>query len=210
MTCTFTIKTFDELTSVDLYHILKARSQVFVVEQNCAYQDMDEVDFDCLHLIAHQNEALVGYCRIIPPEFNKLASNLAIADPAIKPINDAMPAIGRVLVLSAHRGDGIARQIMTQAIAHCRKKYGKKRPIIISAQVYLLSFYESLGFVPEGDHYLEENIEHVKMVLYVAKKTKVRKERAYTSPSSTTNKVLSALLFILAALFVLGLLYLMI
>lgn len=210
MTCTFTIKTFDELTSVDLYHILKARSQVFVVEQNCAYQDMDEVDFDCLHLIAHQNEALVGYCRIIPPEFNKLASNLAVADPAIKPTNDAMPAIGRVLVLSAHRGDGIARQIMTQAIAHCRKKYGKKRPIIISAQVYLLSFYESLGFVPEGDHYLEENIEHVKMVLYVAKKTKVRKERAYTSPSSTTNKVLSALLFILAALFVLGLLYLMI
>ena len=203
MTCTFTIKTFDELTSVDLYHILKARSQVFVVEQNCAYQDMDEVDFDCLHLIAHQNEALVGYCRIIPPEFNKLASNLTVADPA-------MPAIGRVLVLSAHRGDGIARQIMTQAIAHCRKKYGKKRPIIISAQVYLLSFYESLGFVPEGDHYLEENIEHVKMVLYVAKKTKVRKERAYTSPSSTTNKVLSALLFILAALFVLGLLYLMI
>ena len=210
MTCTFTIKTFDELTSVDLYHILKARSQVFVVEQNCAYQDMDEVDFDCLHLIAHQNEALVGYCRIIPPEFNKLASNLAVADPAIKPINTDMPAIGRVLVLSAHRGDGIARQIMTQAIAHCRKKYGKKRPIIISAQVYLLSFYESLGFVPEGDHYLEENIEHVKMVLYVAKKTKVRKERAYTSPSSTTNKVLSALLFILAALFVLGLLYLMI
>lgn len=210
MTCTFTIKTFDELTSVDLYHILKARSQVFVVEQNCAYQDMDEVDFDCLHLIAHQNEALVGYCRIIPPEFNKLASNLTVADPAIKPINAAMPAIGRVLVLSAHRGDGIARQIMTQAIAHCRKKYGKKRPIIISAQVYLLSFYESLGFVPEGDHYLEENIEHVKMVLYVAKKTKVRKERDYTSPSSTTNKVLSALLFILAALFVLGLLYLMI
>ena len=69
MTCEFSLKTFDELTSVDLYHILKARSQAFVVEQNCAYQDMDEVDFDCLHLIAHQNAALVGYCRIIPPEF---------------------------------------------------------------------------------------------------------------------------------------------
>lgn len=72
MTCEFSIKTFDELTSVDLYHIFKARSQVFVVEQNCAYQDMDEVDFDCLHLIAHQNGALVGYCRIIPPGFNRI------------------------------------------------------------------------------------------------------------------------------------------
>lgn len=208
MTCTFSIKTFDELTSVDLYHILKARSQVFVVEQNCAYQDMDEVDFDCLHLIAHQNEALVGYCRIIPPEFNKLKSNLSVADPDIKTNHTAMPAIGRVLVLSAHRGDGIARQMMIHAIAHCRKKYGKKRPIILSAQAYLLSFYESLGFVPEGDHYLEDDIEHVKMVLYVSKKTKVKKERAESA--STTSKVLGSLLFIMAALFILGLLYLMI
>lgn len=208
MTCTFSIKTFDELTSVDLYHILKARSQVFVVEQNCAYQDMDEVDFDCLHLIAHQNEALVGYCRIIPPEFNKLASNLAVADPDIKTNHTAMPAIGRVLVLSAHRGDGIARQMMIHAIAHCRKKYGKKRPIILSAQAYLLSFYESLGFVPEGDHYLEDDIEHVKMVLYVPKKPKIIKERSESA--STTSKVLSGLLFIMAALFILGLLYLMI
>ena len=208
MTCTFSIKTFDELTSVDLYHILKARSQVFVVEQNCAYQDMDEVDFDCLHLIAHQNEALVGYCRIIPPEFNKLKSNLSVADPNIKTNHTAMPAIGRVLVLSAHRGDGIARQMMIHAIAHCRKKYGKKRPIILSAQAYLLSFYESLGFVPEGEHYLEDDIEHVKMVLYVPKKTKVKKERAESA--STTSKVLGSLLFIMAALFILGLLYLMI
>lgn len=208
MTCEFSIKTFDELTSVDLYHILKARSQVFVVEQNCAYQDMDEMDFDCLHLIAHQNEALVGYCRIIPPEFNKLKSNLSVADPTIKTNHTAMPAIGRVLVLSEHRGEGIARQMMIHAIAHCRKKYGKKRPIILSAQAYLLSFYESLGFVPEGDHYLEDNIEHVKMVLYVAKKNKVQKK--HTESASTTNKVLSFLLFIMAALFVLGLLYLMI
>lgn len=208
MTCNFSIKTFDELTTVDLYHILKARSQVFVVEQNCPYQDMDELDFDCLHLIAHQNEALVGYCRIIPPEFNRLKSNLSVADPAIKTNHTSMPAIGRVLVLSEHRGDGLARQMMTQAIAHCRKKYGKKRPIIISAQTYLLSFYESLGFVPEGDYYLEDGIEHVKMVLYVIKKTKVKKESANTA--STATKILSFLLFIMAALFVLGLLYLMI
>jgi len=207
MTCTFSIKTFDELTSVDLYHILKARSQVFVVEQNCAYQDMDELDFDCLHLIAHQNEALVAYCRIIPPEFNKLRSNLSSFDATTKVSDTAMSSIGRVLVLAAHRGDGLARQMMNQAIAHCRKKYGKKRPIIISAQAYLISFYESLGFVPEGEHYLEDNIEHVKMVLHVVKKVKVKKES--TGASSTTSKVLSFLLLIMAALFVLGLLYLM-
>lgn len=119
-----------------------------------------------------------------------------------------MSAIGRVLVLPAYRGQGLARQIMTQAISHCRKKYGKKRPIILSAQTYLLSFYQSLGFVPEGDYYLEDNIEHVKMVLRVAKKTKVKKVSDTTT--STTSKVLGALLFILAALFILGLLYLMI
>ena len=164
MTTEFSIKTFDELTSVDIYHILKARSQVFVVEQNCVYQDMDEVDFDCLHLVAHQNQALVGYCRIIPPEYNKLRSNLAVANSTIKSNDTAMSAIGRVLVLSAYRGDGVARQMMIQAIAHCRKKYGKKRPIILSAQIYLLSFYESLGFIPEGDYYLEDGIEHVNMI----------------------------------------------
>ena len=207
MTCTFSIKTFDELTSVDLYHILKARSQVFVVEQNCAYQDMDELDFDCLHLIAHQNEALVAYCRIIPPEFNKLRSNLSSYDATTKASDTSMSAIGRVLVLAEHRGGGLARQVMNQAIAHCRKKYGKKRPIIISAQAYLISFYESLGFVPEGEHYLEDNIEHVKMVLHVVKKVKVKKES--TGASSTTSKVLSSLLLIMAALFILGLLYLM-
>ena len=196
MTCEFSIKTFDELTTVDLYHILKARSQVFVVEQNCPYQDMDEVDFDCLHLVAHQNQALIGYCRIIPPQFNNKKSSVNPSGP--------IPAIGRVLVLAEHRGNGVARQVMTHAIKYCRKKYGKKT-IIISAQTYLLNFYESLGFVPEGDHYLEDGIEHVTMVLPVLKKVKVKKER-----SGTASSILSFLLLILALLFIVGLIYLMI
>ncbi|WP_201554441.1 GNAT family N-acetyltransferase [Psychrobacter sp. 72-O-c] len=205
MSFEFSIKTFDELTSVDLYHILKARSQVFVVEQNCAYQDMDEVDFDCLHFIAHQNEALVGYCRIIPPEFNKMRSNLSVADSANKfSANSSVPAIGRVLVLSEHRGNGLARRIMTQAIAYCHKKFGKKRPIIISAQTYLIRFYESLGFVPEGEFYLEDGIEHVKMVLFIVKKVKVKKQ------GSSTSNILSFLLLVLALLFIAGLIYLMV
>ncbi len=199
----FSIKTFDELTSVDIYHILKARSQVFVVEQNCAYQDMDEVDFDCLHLVAHDNEALVGYCRIIPPEYNKMKSSISVTNNSVTA--SAMPAIGRVLVMQQHRGQGLARQIMTQAIKYCRKKYGKK-PIIISAQTYLIGFYESLGFVPEGGHYLEDGIEHVKMVLNVLKKVKVKKER---SGSAGISNVLNVLLLILGVLFIMGLVYLM-
>ena len=196
MTCEFSIKTFDELTSIDIYHILKARSQVFVVEQNCPYQDMDEVDFDCLHLVAHQNEALIGYCRIIPPTFNSKKSSVTPSGP--------IPSIGRVLVLAEHRGDGVARQMMLEAIKYCRKKYGKK-PIIISAQTYLLNFYQSLGFIPEGEHYLEDGIEHVIMVLPIIKKVKIKKES-----SGTTSNILSFLLLILALLFIVGLVYLMI
>ncbi|MEZ2692552.1 MULTISPECIES: GNAT family N-acetyltransferase [Psychrobacter] len=196
MTCEFSIKTFDELTTVDVYHILKARSQVFVVEQNCPYQDMDEVDFDCLHLVAHQNEALIGYCRIIPPSFNHKRSSVNPSGP--------IPAIGRVLVLAEHRGYGVARQMMLEAIKYCRKKYGKKT-IIISAQTYLLNFYESLGFIVEGERYLEDGIEHVTMVLPVIKKVKVKKES-----SGMVSSILSFLLLILALLFIVGLVYLMV
>ena len=201
MSCKFSIKTFDELTSVDLYHILKARSQVFVVEQHCTYQDMDEVDFDCLHLVAHQNEALIGYCRIIPPQYNSLTSRTIGASAA-----SAMTAIGRVLVLPEHRGNGLARQIMTQAIKYCRKKFGKK-PIIISAQSYLIKFYESLGFITDGEGYLVDGIEHVTMVLNLKKKLKVKSQG---SESPIVTKVLYGLLLLLAALFLAGVLYLVI
>ncbi|WP_367110204.1 GNAT family N-acetyltransferase [uncultured Psychrobacter sp.] len=197
MTNEFSIKKFDDLTSVDVYHILRARAQVFVVEQNCPYQDMDELDFDCLHLIAHQNEMLVGYCRIIPPEFNTLKS---LSSPA-----NQISAIGRVLVLAPYRGSGLARQIMVQAINYCRKHYGKKRPIVISAQTYLLSFYESLGFVVEGGRYLEDGIEHVTMVLPPVKKVKVKKENS----KSTVGTILTFLLLILGLMFIAGLIYLM-
>ena len=201
MTCEFSLKTFDDLTSVDLYHILKARSQVFVVEQNCVYQDMDDVDFDCLHLVAHQNAVLVGYCRIIPPEFNKVRPKTAESK-ALGP----MPSIGRVLIMPEHRGDGLARDIMTQAIKVCRKKYGKK-PIIISAQTYLLGFYESLGFVVDGEGYLEDGIEHVTMILSLAKKAKIKMP---STEQSTVIKVLHGLLILLTTLFIAGLIYLVI
>lgn len=197
MTSNFSIKKFDELTNVDVYHILKARSQVFVVEQSCPYQDMDDVDFDCLHLVAHANETLIGYCRIIPPEFNHKKS---LSSPASQ-----MSSIGRVLVLSKYRGDGVAREIMTQAITYCHKHYGKKRPIVISAQAYLIAFYQSLGFVIEGQHYLIDNIEHVTMVLPPLKKVKSKNQNS----SSMVTTALTLLFIILGLLFIAGLIYLM-
>lgn len=200
MTCEFSLKTFDELTSVDLYHILKARSQVFVVEQNCAYQDIDEVDFDCLHLVAHKNEKLIGYCRIIAPKFNTVKSNKSEPYTSAN-ASGVMPAIGRVLVLPEYRGNGLARQIMTQAIKYCRKQYGKK-PIAISAQTYLIRFYESLGFIPNSEFYLEDGLEHVDMILHLRKKAKA------TSPRSGSAKILTNLLIVLVLLFIAGLAYL--
>ncbi|WP_201617878.1 GNAT family N-acetyltransferase [Psychrobacter urativorans] len=203
MSCKFSLKNFDELTSVDLYYILKARSQVFVVEQNCAYQDIDEVDFDCLHLVAHKNEKLIGYCRIIAPDFDKAKLNIAKSHNSAADATGTTPSIGRVLVLPEYRGDGLARQIMTQAIKYCRKKYGKK-PIAISAQTYLIRFYESLGFTPYSEFYLEDGIEHVDMVLSLRKKVKAKNQR------SSSTKILNFLLLVLALLFIAGLIYLMV
>lgn len=197
MSCKFSIKTFDDLTSVDLYHILKARSQVFVVEQQCPYQDMDGIDFDCLHLVAHQDEKLVGYCRIIPAKYNTIKTSHDVS-------HVPMAAIGRVLVLPAYRGASIAQQIMTEAIKYCRKKYGKK-PIIIAAQTYLIHFYESLGFVIEGERYFEDGLEHVLMVLQL-KKPKVKKE----GTSTVTTVIWQGLLLMISVFFVLGVLYLMV
>ncbi|MEC5211173.1 ElaA protein [Psychrobacter sp. PL15] len=196
MTYEFSIKTFDELTSVDLYHILKSRSQVFVVEQNCAYQDIDNLDLDCLHFIAHKDEALIGYCRIIAPEFNTMVAHSSVS------ALGSMSAIGRVLVLPEYRGDGLARAIMIHAIKYCRKKYAKK-PIAISAQTYLINFYESLGFVPNGEFYLEDGLEHVNMTLHLLKKVKVEK------PGSPVTSILTFLLLVLALSFIAGLVYLM-
>ena len=115
-----------------------------------------------------------------------------------------MPAIGRVLVLPQYRGNGLAREIMTQAIKYCHKKYGKKIPIAIAAQTYLINFYQSLGFVANSDFYLADGLEHVNMVLYPVKKVKA------PTQSSGSSKILNFILLMLAVLFLIGVVYLMI
>ncbi|WP_438012602.1 GNAT family N-acetyltransferase [Psychrobacter raelei] len=196
MTVKFTIKNFDELTAVDVYYILQARSQVFVVEQHCPYQDVDDIDFECLHLVAHMDKTLVGYCRIIPPNVGGVASN-------------PNPRIGRVLVLPEYRRNGLARDIMMHAIKYCRSKYGKK-PIRIAAQTYLTEFYQSLGFEAIGEPYEEDGLSHIDMVLQQNKrKTKAASVPAIAEGVSAKSVLMNLVLFIIAVA-IIGVLYLLI
>lgn len=194
MTVKYTIKGFDELSAIDIYYILQARSQVFVVEQHCVYQDIDELDFDCLHLVAHMDKTLVGYCRIIPPAVGGNGTN-------------PNPRIGRVLVLPDNRHQGVAREMMTRAIKYCHSKYGKK-PIQIAAQTYLIHFYQSLGFEALGQAYDEDGLEHIDMILNTAKRKAIPVPAI--AKEVTVKGVLSNLLLFLVAIAIIGLLYLLI
>lgn len=140
-------KTFSELTTYDLYAILRLRTEVFVVEQNCVFQDMDNKDQQSHHLMGWIGVDLVAYVRILP-------AGLSYAE----------PSIGRVVSDPRYRGQGAGRALMEEAIKRTIELHGKQ-PIRIGAQLYLLKFYSSLGFVAEGDVYLEDGIEHIEMKL---------------------------------------------
>ncbi len=147
----WTLKKFDEITSRELYAILQLRSEVFVVEQNCVYQDMDGKDLKAWHLMGYDpekhGEKLLAHTRLLP-----------------KGISYAEASIGRVVSSPSVRGQGIGRELMEKSIASIYTLYGKG-PIRIGAQLYLKSFYASLGFIPEGEIYLEDNIPHIIMYL---------------------------------------------
>jgi ElaA protein len=141
----WTIKRFDELTLEELYDILQLRNEVFIVEQNCVYKDLDRKDQSSWHLMAVEDNKLVAYTRILPPGVS---------------YND--PAIGRVVTSSSKRRAGLGRELMKRSIDACEKLFGKIS-ITLSAQVYLQSFYESFGFVVAGEEYLEDGIPHIEM-----------------------------------------------
>jgi ElaA protein len=142
------IKTFEALTKEELYAILRLRSEVFVVEQDCVYQDIDNKDFNALHLIGNVNEQLVAYTRIFDEGqyFDK-------------------SSIGRVVVSPTARGKNFGKQIMEASIGAIKDYFGPK-DIHISAQSYLLKFYQELGFSPIGEEYLEDGIPHTGMMYY--------------------------------------------
>lgn len=141
------IKTFTELNTTELYELLRLRSAVFGVEQNCVYQDLDSKDQEAYHLMGMDNGKLVAYTRIFAPGvYFKQAS------------------IGRVVVEPSHRGKGYGVDIMESSIKTINSLFGQETLICISAQAYLLKFYNNLGFKEEGEQYLEDGIPHYKMI----------------------------------------------
>jgi ElaA protein len=148
MQISWILKSFNELTLDELYSLLRLRLEVFVVEQNCPFLDLDGKDKDCYHLmgIADTQPTLVAYTRIVPPG---LAYEYA--------------AIGRVVTAPHARRYGKGRELMLQSIEAVVSLYGEA-PIQIGAQLYLKKFYESFGFGQVGDMYLEDGIEHIEMV----------------------------------------------
>ena len=141
----WTIKRFDELTLDELYALLQLRNEVFIVEQNCVYNDTDGKDQPAWHLMANSDDKLVAYTRILPP-------GVSYSD----------PAIGRVVTSSSKRRSGLGKELMKRSIEACENFFGKTS-ISLSAQVYLQSFYESLGFIVAGEEYLDDGIPHIKM-----------------------------------------------
>jgi ElaA protein len=145
----WTLKTFNQLTINELYNFLKLRSAIFVVEQNCPYLDLDDRDQAASHLLCHDSGGdLVAYTRLLP---------LGVA-------YENYAAIGRVITSEKVRGTGMGRQLMLRSIAEIEQLF-PDTPVKIGAQAHLEKFYRSVGFVPTGEAYLEDNIPHISMIL---------------------------------------------
>lgn len=141
------LKPFEQLSIQELYAIGYLRQEVFVVEQNCPYQDFDNLDQSCWHvMLKNDTGKLLAYTRLVPKGI----------------VYERDVAIGRVVTSPTARGKGLGRKLMLDSIAYCEQLWGKET-IRISAQDYLLNFYEGLGFVDTGKKYLEDNIPHTEM-----------------------------------------------
>lgn len=141
------VSDFDGLSVNDLYDLIAARVEVFIVEQNCPYQDVDGKDRHALHVWARDEANYVlAYARITHPG-----------------VRFKEPSIGRVITTQAGRSRGLGRELMTRAIAVIEARY-PQQAIRISAQQYLERFYQSLGFETVSESYLEDNIPHLEML----------------------------------------------
>lgn len=135
----------DELEPRELYAMLRLRSEIFVVEQDCAYLDADGLDLDAWHLQGWDGDVLAAHLRVLAPG-----------------VSGGDVSIGRVVVAASHRGRQLGRALMEQGIALAQRVHGDV-PIHVSAQAHLERFYGSLGFVTVGEGYLEDGIPHLPM-----------------------------------------------
>lgn len=143
----WSLKRFDELSPQELYAVLQLRNEVFVVEQNCVFQDADNLDQPSWHLMGFSDGKLVAYTRLVP------------AGAAYKE-----PSIGRVVTSPLVRRSGAGKQLMQRSIEEVYRLFGRQ-PIRIGAQLYLKKFYEGFGFRQVSEVYLEDGIEHIYMIL---------------------------------------------
>lgn len=142
----FSVKTFDEITASEMYQMLRLRSEVFVVEQDCVYQDIDNKDQKAFHVFGFKKDKLVAYSRVFDSgDYFDL------------------PSIGRIVVKEEERQFKYGYELVDKSIQYILENFTEKS-ILISAQTYLLKFYNSLGFIEQGEEYLEDGIPHMKML----------------------------------------------
>ena len=142
------IKNYNELSQEELYDILRIRAKIFVVEQNCPYNDLDNKDNIAKHVIGKEGKKIIAYARIFKEgDFYKKNTS-----------------IGRILVCGEKRKKKIGNELVEKSINFCKKNYPGKE-IKISAQSHLKNFYQKLGFVYKGETYLEDGIPHCSMYL---------------------------------------------
>ncbi len=140
------VKTFQKLTNEELYDLLQLRSEIFIVEQDCVYQDIDNKDQKAFHALGFKKDKLIAYTRIFKPgDYFKEAS------------------IGRVVVKKNERQHKYGYDIMNASIKVIKDFFNETK-IKLSAQTYLKSFYNNLGFIEEGEEYLEDDIPHIIMI----------------------------------------------
>ncbi len=138
------IKSFEALSNLELFRMLQLRTDIFVVEQSCAYPELDESDLSCEHLLLKVDHKIVGTARIFP-------------------VQDEKSKIGRVCIHPSYRDQKLGYPLMEKAIQHIQEKGGKQ--IDISAQTHLAAFYQKLGFKSTSNSYLEDGIPHIDMRL---------------------------------------------
>ena len=141
------VKHWEELSKDDLYSLLQLRTAVFVVEQDCPYQECDGVDKVAFHVLICEDDSLIGTSRIIPK-------------------SDDLISLGRIVVKKEKRVEGFGKLLMKTSLDYTISNL-KPQKITMSAQTYLISFYSSFGFQTRGEEYLEDNIPHIRMELEI-------------------------------------------